>query len=64
MKIEAHVLEARDRGDKLQVQAQGRAVGAADWQPWMEILVNVPMTGRNKRAFYVGRDIEIIVTPR
>ncbi|WP_156928803.1 hypothetical protein [Bradyrhizobium sp. th.b2] len=64
MKIEAHVLEASDKGDKLLVQAQGRAVGAAEWQPWMSIAVNVPMTDRNKRAFYVGREIEITVKPR
>jgi len=64
VKIEAHVLEARDLGDKLHVQAQGRAVGAAEWQPWMSIAVHVPMTDRNKRAFYIGREIEVIVTPR
>lgn len=64
MKIEGHVLEARDMGDKLHVQAQGRAVGSAEWQPWMQIAVNVPMTDRNKRAFYVGREIELTLTPR
>lgn len=64
MKIEGHVLEARDMGDKLHVQAQGRAVGAAEWQPWMQIAVNVPMTDRNKRAFCVGREIELTLRPR
>jgi hypothetical protein len=64
LKINAHVLEVSDRGDKLAVTAQGKAVGAADWQPCMSILVNVPMTDRNKRAFYVGREIEMTVTPR
>ncbi|MCS3449813.1 hypothetical protein M2222_001366 [Bradyrhizobium elkanii] len=64
MKINAHVLEASDRGDKLSVTAQGKAVGAAEWQPFMSILVNVPMTDRNKRAFYIGREIDVIVTPR
>lgn len=64
MKIEGHVLEARDMGDKLHVQAQGKAVGAAEWQPNMSIAVNVPMTDRNKRAFYVGREIELTLTPR
>lgn len=63
MKINAHVLEASDRGDKLAVTAQGKARGAAEWQPFMSILVNVPMTDRNKRAFYVGREIEIEVRP-
>jgi hypothetical protein len=64
VKINAHVLEASDRGDKLAVTAQGKAVGAAEWQPFMSILVSVPMTDRNKRAFYVGREVELTLTPR
>ncbi|MCA1379356.1 hypothetical protein I6F34_00780 [Bradyrhizobium sp. BRP05] len=63
MKIEGHVLEVMDMGDKLHVKGQGRAVSAAEWQPWMPIAISVPMTDRNRKAFYVGRDIEITVRP-
>lgn len=64
MKIEAHVLEAQDRGDKLLLVGQGRAISAAEWQPWMSIAVSVPMNDRNKKAFYVGRHFDLTITPR
>lgn len=60
MRIEGHVLEVMDMGDKLHVKGQGRAVTAAEWQPWMAIAVSV----RNKKAFYVGRHFDLTLTPR
>lgn len=64
MKIEAHVLEVQDMGDKLHLRGQGRALAAAEWQPWMPIAVSVPMTDRNRKAFYVGRHFDLTITPR
>lgn len=64
MKIEANVLEVQDRGDKLFLVGQGKAAGAAEWQPFMNIAVSVPMTDRNRKAFYVGRQFDLTVTPR
>ena len=63
MKIEAHVLEVQDKGDKLFLVGQGRATGAAEWQPWMNIAVTVPMTDRNRKAFYIGRHFTVKLTP-
>ncbi|MHC2552290.1 hypothetical protein [Bradyrhizobium elkanii] len=64
MKIEAHVLEVQDKGDKLFLVGQGRAVSAAQWRPWMPIAVSVPMNDRNRKAFYVGRHFDLTITPR
>jgi hypothetical protein len=53
-----------DKGDKLFIVGQGRAISAAEWQPWMNVAVSVPMTDRNKKAFYVGRPFDLTITPR
>jgi hypothetical protein len=64
LKIEAHVLEVQDKGDKLFLVGQGKATGAAEWQPFMNIMVSVPMNDRNRKAFYIGRHFDLTVTPR
>lgn len=63
MKIEGHVTEVSDRGDKLRIVGQGRALMDAEWRPFLSILIDVPITDRNRKAFYVGRQLDLEVTP-
>jgi hypothetical protein len=63
MKIEGHVTQAMDQGDKLRIIGQGRAVADAEWRPWLTIMVDVPITDRNRKAFFVGRNFELSVKP-
>jgi hypothetical protein len=63
LKIEGHVTEASDAGDKLRIVGQGRAVASAEWQPWLSITIDVPMNERNKKAFHIGRQLDLRVRP-
>lgn len=64
MRIEAHVLSVADAGDRLEITAQGQATGAAEWRPWCRVSIAVPMTERNRRAYFVGRRFDVDLTPR
>ncbi|WP_291709830.1 hypothetical protein [Bradyrhizobium sp.] len=58
-----HVTQAMDQGDKLRIIGQGRAVTDAEWRPYLSITIDVPITDRNRKAFFVGRHFEIAVKP-
>jgi hypothetical protein len=64
MKIEATVLSAADNGDRLTITAQGWAKGSAEWRPICRVELAVPMTDRNRKAYFVGRRFDIDLTPR
>jgi hypothetical protein len=63
MKINAHVTDVSDNGDKMKVSGQGRAVGDATWRPWLSISIDMPITKRNRKAFYIGRHFTVKLTP-
>ncbi|MEH2517531.1 hypothetical protein V1279_003104 [Bradyrhizobium sp. AZCC 1610] len=63
MKIEGHLLEASDMGDKLRITGQGKAISDADWRPMLSMVIEVPMTDRNRKAFYVGRHFTMDLKP-
>lgn len=64
MKIQAHVLSVKDSGDKLEITGQGRAVGSAEWRPWCALTVQIPLTDRSRKSFYVGRSFDITIEPK
>lgn len=64
MKISCEVLGAETTGDALRVRFQGKSIGSAEWRPMGAIVVEVPNTDTNQRAFYVGRQVSISVAPR
>lgn len=65
MKLLCAVLEAQDKGDKLRLKLQGYGVGESPQHSrWVEQELLVPMTARNRRTFYVGRQVTIEVKPR
>jgi hypothetical protein len=63
MKIKAHVTEVSDHGDKMKVTGQGRAVGKAEWRPWLKIEVDLPVTKTNQKAFRLGRHFTLNIKP-
>ncbi|UPT95352.1 hypothetical protein J4G48_0040050 [Bradyrhizobium barranii subsp. apii] len=66
MKIEGHVTEASDVGEKLRIIGQGQAItGFQDpgLRPWLNIMIEVPTTDRNRKAFYVGRHFSVNLKP-
>lgn len=63
MKIEGHITAAEDRGDTLKLTAQARRRGAATWQPYLSIDLNVPASDLNKRTYHLGRDIKLTLEP-
>jgi hypothetical protein len=64
VKIECEVLGVESRGDLLRVRLQGKAVGAADWQPLGVLELDVPPSHTNQKAFYVGRHVTVNVAPK
>jgi hypothetical protein len=63
VKIEAHVLSVADRADRIEIIAQGHAVGAAEWRPICSISLVIPITEHNRRAYYVGRRFDVTLKP-
>lgn len=64
MKIKAHVLAVEDAGEIIKVRTQGEPIGSAAWRGLMVYEFPVPLSERNKRAFYIGREIRIEITTR
>lgn len=63
MRIKAHVLSVADHGDNLEITAQGQVPGSAEWRPWCSVSITVPMTDRARRAYYIGRQFTVTLTP-
>lgn len=64
MKIRASVLTVDDCGDTITVTLQGRAARGAEWRSYLKIEMQLPATTTAKRAYYLGRDVNIEVGPR
>ncbi|MEQ1580890.1 MAG: hypothetical protein ABL964_09885 [Steroidobacteraceae bacterium] len=63
MKIKAEVIAVETSGDALDVSLQGKAEADAEWRPMLRFNVQVPESIKNRRAFYVGRDVRISIEP-
>lgn len=61
MKIKAIVVEVKDNGEILAVLAQGQGVAEAGWMAQRGFNLPMQNSERNRRAFYIGRNITITV---
>lgn len=61
MKIDCHVLEVSTTGDGLRVTLQGKPPNAADWRALERQVIVLPDSETTRRAFFVGRKVEITV---
>lgn len=65
MKIKGHIYRVEDRGDSINVVAQGTAEKSPDWmQNMSSIEISMPNNKTNVKAFHLGRKIEITVRPK
>ncbi|WP_027533821.1 hypothetical protein [Bradyrhizobium sp. WSM3983] len=64
MKIKAHVIGLEDRGDRVKLVAQGNAVGRAAWVEGTLIEITLPLTDKNRPAYFIGRQFELTVKPK
>jgi hypothetical protein len=67
VKIEGHLTEVSDYGEKLNVIGQAQSVAGyndSSLNPWLTISVDIPMNDRNRKAFHVGRHFELTLKPR
>lgn len=64
MKITGNVTNVKDCGDFMEVEMQGK--GAADpmWAGLYTQVLRLAANDRNKRAYWLGRNVEISITPR
>lgn len=63
MKLKCEVLEVSNDGDALCVTLQGSSKSDPDWYGWKNQTIRLRSTERTRRAFYIGRIVEIEVTP-
>ena len=61
MKIRGHVLEVKTLGDKLEVKMQGAGDADADWRSLNVITFQCADLPSSQRAFYVGRDVTVVI---
>jgi len=64
MKIRCRITECADRGDKVFVKLQGVEERAAEWRSMSVIEMLIDNVGDIGRRMYVGREIDVEVTPR
>lgn len=63
MKIECHILSVEDAGDALLVTMQGTAPSSPLFFGWQKEIIKVPNTEPARKAYYVGRRVDIDVSP-
>lgn len=62
MKINAHIYAVESNGETIKMSAQGTATKAPDYMEGMSnIIVTIPATKTNERAFHLGRTIEVTI---
>lgn len=64
MKIKAHVIGVEDNGEVMTVKAQGQGVRDAAWRGMCGYTFPLTTNKANRRAFYIGRQFEIVITPK
>lgn len=62
MKLIGHIIEIASNGDGLTVAIQAKA-GRADWKPIERQTLRIDDTAQNRKAFYIGREVAVIVKP-
>lgn len=64
MKIEAHVKGVTQEGDELVLVMDGWPVTAPDGTLARTYAIEVPANAKAKRAFYIGRKVNITIDPQ
>lgn len=63
MKLVGNVISAEDHGDTLAVAIQGKEKSGPDWRPMVASIFKIANTKTNRKAFYVGRKVEVTISP-
>ena len=64
MKINGEILEVKTTGDQLLIRLQGTTVNAPEWAGWAQQSITVPDNARTRKAFHIGRLVEITIKPK
>ncbi len=64
MKIKCTVTKVSNSGDTVSVVLRGNQSKDAGWRPRYEQAIEVSCSEKIKKAFYLGRKVDVIVTPR
>jgi hypothetical protein len=63
MKIFGAVTEVSDAGDTLVIKIQGTTVNSPDWVGQHTQILVVPRSPHYDGSYYVGRKVEMTITP-
>lgn len=63
MRMQCEVIDVQDNSESLTVGIEGKPRGTADWYPSKRHVFHIPATQKNKRAFYIGRHVEVTIKP-
>lgn len=63
MKLEVEILAVETNGDKLTIRTQGHTAKDAVWRPMVTPTLSVPDTASSRKAFYVGRKVQVRIKP-
>jgi hypothetical protein len=64
MKMRCHVDRIENQGDRIEVRVIGKADNEAEWMAQRFQTFSVADTARNRRSFWIGRNVDIEITPR
>jgi hypothetical protein len=64
VRITGHIIEATDDGEKVKVRMQGENAGSAQWRDLLVVTFELPASHEVRRAYYLGRRLEIVLRPR
>jgi hypothetical protein len=59
MKLKCEVTAVEKNGDSLQVRMQGSALGDAEWRPYLRFTIEIPITEKTKKSYFIGRNVDI-----
>ena len=62
MRIKGHIIEVATNGDGITVAIQAKS-GRAHWKPIERQTLRIDDTPQNRKAFYLGREVAIILKP-
>lgn len=63
MRIRCEVIEARTKGDKLEVRYQAQLPGQAHWRPTLAGTIELQTGPKTDRAYHVGRVFHMELRP-
>jgi len=64
MKINCTVTSVSSNGETMSVRVEGNAPSDAEWRPSFTQDLTFAENSHARRAFYIGRKVEITVRPR